>query len=128
MPGHQDRWNRHAAPFPGARVLRVFKQAVGKAFLFCRGVIAQDPRQESHCCIDKRLCCDLSSGQDKVAKTDFDDAVMVDYPLVEPFEAAADQADTGTGGKALGHVLRKGAASWAEIDQRAARRGARAGM
>ena len=103
--------NGQALPFGGFGVLRVFQQAVGKAFLFGRGLVAQNLGQQAHGGIKHRLGGNFAAGQDKIAQGYLFNLMMIDHALVDAFEAPADHRHSITGGKAVGHGLVKGAAA-----------------
>lgn len=75
------------------RVLRVFQQTVGKAFLFGRGRVAKDAGDQPDGGIRKRLHRDFAAGQDKIAKADLFDLMMVKNALVDTLEPATQQGD-----------------------------------
>lgn len=107
-------------PFGGAGVLRVLQQTVGKAFLFGRGRIAKDARDQPDGGIQKRLRGDLASGQDEIAKADLFDLVVIKDALVDTFEPATQQRDPLARGKAARGGLIERLATGRKIDNRPA--------
>src|SRR5260370_28324140 len=85
------------APLPEvrARILRIFEQAVAEAFLRARGLLAHDAGEEANARIEQDQGCDLSTRERVIADRNFLECAAFDQPLVDAFEAAAE--DDGAG-------------------------------
>ena len=110
---------RHLAPLPdhGPGVLRMLQKAVREAFLDRRFAVADHSRQEPNGGVDQRHGRDLAPGQDEIAHRDLFDPVMLDHPLVEPLEAAANQRHAFALRIAPRGLLREGLAARGQEDQ-----------
>ena len=73
----EDRW---------PRVLRIFKQSVGEAFLGRRGLLAHDAGQQPHAGIEQRQRGDLAAGEHEIAERNLFQSARLDQPLVDALE------------------------------------------
>jgi hypothetical protein len=94
---HQRVGNRAFLPNLRARVMGVFEQPLGEAFLGERLGVADHPGKQPHAGVDQRDRRRLAARQHKIAEAHLLDPILFENPLVDPFEPAADQPHPGAG-------------------------------
>jgi len=90
---------RDRSPLPQLRpgILRIFKQAIGEAFLLGRGLAAHDAGKQAHAGIEQHEGCDLPAREHVVADRDLLEAACGDEALVDALEPAAEEHQPRTG-------------------------------
>src|SRR5262249_57408583 len=79
-----------ALPQLRSRILRIFEQALAETFLRARGLFAHDAGEEPHAGIEQDQGCDLPAREHVIADRHFLKPAAFDEPLVDAFEAAAE--------------------------------------
>jgi hypothetical protein len=70
--------------------VRIFKKPRLEAFLLTAGSRAHYPGKQANASVDQHHGAKLAAGEDKVADRDGLDRPRLEDPLVEPFEAPAE--------------------------------------
>ena len=110
--------HRKAPVFPGARVLGVFQQPVGKALVLGALVAAKHPRHQPRHRIHQRHGGRFAAGQHKIPKGDFLVHRQVQRPLIHALVMAAQQDQPVRRGQLSHLLLRQRLAPGAHVDAR----------
>src|SRR4051812_6315050 len=92
---------RDRAPFPCDRsgIMRIFEKPALEALLLSAGGRAHYPGKQPNASVEQDKSADLAAGEDIVADRDGDDGPGLEQPLVDALETAAEDGDSGAGGK-----------------------------
>ena len=119
VPGGKDL--RYRLPLEDRRpgVLRIFKQAVGEAFLGGGGLLAHDAGQKPDAGIHQSQRGNFPARQHEVAERNLLHSARADQAFVDPLETCADNNGTEAMGELRDATLRQRRPAWAHEQARA---------